>query len=190
MTDIKEYIADSAKNIVNGARRGAYGKPENNFERIATMWMAYFHTKGWSIAEVDASADNFGQLRSFDNKLLPRDIAAMMRLMKEARLVETPDHLDSFMDIVGYALCGAEVAGVQVPEEKAAVDQKALIGRVMQETSKIYEERLLKKDKEIAYLRHHLENMTTGSQNASVGQGVASSQAVVPEPGTGPNTSP
>jgi hypothetical protein len=35
-----------------------------------------------------------------------------MRLMKEARLIETPDHRDSFLDIVGYALCGAEVSGV------------------------------------------------------------------------------
>lgn len=36
--------------------------------------------------------------------------------MKEARLCESPDHLDSFIDLVGYTLTGAEVEGVTVPE--------------------------------------------------------------------------
>jgi hypothetical protein len=38
-----------------------------------------------------------------------------MRLMKEARLCETPDHLDSHVDLVGYTLTGAEVNGVSKP---------------------------------------------------------------------------
>jgi hypothetical protein len=94
-TTIKDHIADEAKRIVSGARRAAYGPPENNFARIARFWEAYFHNTGREIS------------------VTPADVSPMMRLMKEARLCETPDHLDSHVDLVGYALTGAEVAGVK-----------------------------------------------------------------------------
>lgn len=92
--DVKAAIADEAKKIVNGARRAAYGRPEDNFERIARFWDAYFKNTG---REVDITA---------------ADVSPMMRLMKEARLCETPDHRDSFVDLIGYAMTGAEVNGV------------------------------------------------------------------------------
>lgn len=89
--DIKASIADEAKNIVSGARRAAYGKPEENFERIARFWQAYFLNTGRDVSVTAA------------------DVSPLMRLMKEARLCETPDHRDSFVDLVGYALTGAEI---------------------------------------------------------------------------------
>lgn len=92
--DVKAAIADEAKRIVTGARRAAYGKPEDNFARIAAYWNAYAQCKGWSV--VFAAAD----------------VSPMMRGMKEARLCETPDHRDSFVDLVGYTLTGAEINGV------------------------------------------------------------------------------
>ena len=99
--DIKEELAAEALRIVNGSRRSAYGTPERNFERIAMVWDTYLALR----------FDCYPNGRLFT--LEPRDVAAMMRLMKEARLIETPDHRDSFLDIVGYALCGAEVSGVR-----------------------------------------------------------------------------
>lgn len=96
-TDVKVAIADEAKRIVSGARRSAYGKPENNFERIARFWQAYFLNTGREVTITAA------------------DVSPMMRLMKEARLCESPGHYDSYVDIVGYALTGAEVAGVKRP---------------------------------------------------------------------------
>jgi RNA polymerase subunit RPABC4/transcription elongation factor Spt4 len=99
--DPKAYIADEAKRIVTGARRGAYGKPGNNFARIALFWQAYFHATGREISVTAA------------------DVSPLMRLMKEARLCETPDHLDSHIDLVGYTLTGAEVAGVKIPLDGA-----------------------------------------------------------------------
>lgn len=96
--NVKPYIADEAKRIVDGARRGAYGTPEDNFERIARFWTAYFQNTGRDVA-IGAG-----------------DVSPMMRLMKEARLCETPDHLDSHIDLVGYTLTGAEVNGVKVPD--------------------------------------------------------------------------
>lgn len=92
--DVKSAIADEAVRIVNGARRSAYGKPEDNFARIARFWDAYFKNTG---RDIDVTA---------------ADVSPMMRLMKEARLAESPDHRDSYVDIVGYAMCGAEIAGV------------------------------------------------------------------------------
>ncbi|MBZ9921812.1 DUF6378 domain-containing protein [Mesorhizobium sp. BR1-1-7] len=91
-TDVKAAIADDAKRIVSGARRSAYGKPEDNFERIAKFWQAFFENTGRPEANVTAA-----------------DVSPLMRLMKEARLCETPDHRDSFVDLVGYALTGAEI---------------------------------------------------------------------------------
>lgn len=102
--DIKEELATEALRIVNGSRRSAYGTPERNFERIALLWDTYLtlRTNGTR----DDPTNNGVWIE-------PRDVAAMMRLMKEARLIETPDHRDSFVDLVGYALCGAEVSGVR-----------------------------------------------------------------------------
>jgi hypothetical protein len=97
-TDVKVTLADEAKRIVSGARRAAYGKPEDNFERIARFWQAYFENTGMAEANVSAA-----------------DVSPLMRLMKEARLCETPDHRDSFVDLIGYTLTGAEVN--KVPAE-------------------------------------------------------------------------
>jgi hypothetical protein len=94
--DVKTAIADEAKRIVTGARRSAYGKPESNFARIARFWEAYFVNTGRDVSVTAA------------------DVSPLMRLMKEARLCETPDHRDSFVDMVGYTLTGAEVNGVAV----------------------------------------------------------------------------
>ena len=92
--NIKALIADEAKRITSGERRGAYGKPENNFARIALFWTAYMQATGRDIT------------------ITAGDVSPFMRLMKEARICETPDHYDSHVDLVGYALTGAEVNGV------------------------------------------------------------------------------
>lgn len=88
-------IAAEAENIVNGARRSTYGEAEDNFERIARFWNAYMKNTG---REVEITA---------------ADVSPMMRLLKEARLCETPDHRDSFVDLIGYALTGARVNKVE-----------------------------------------------------------------------------
>lgn len=98
--DVKADIAAEAVRIVTGARRSAYGTPERNFERIARLWNAHLCNRFHDLPE--------------NVRFVPGDVAALMRLMKEARLAETPDHRDSFVDLVGYSLCGAEVAGVPV----------------------------------------------------------------------------
>jgi hypothetical protein len=92
-------LLEAALDAVN-KRPKAYGPPESNFMRIACLWSAYMYlVKGMGAVHVG-----------------PDDVANMMILMKIARLVETPDHEDSWTDIAGYAACGAEVTSKAVVE--------------------------------------------------------------------------
>lgn len=70
-----------------------YGRPEDNFQRIADLWNTYIAGK-----------------RDPMEGITPLDVAMMMTLMKIARLQNSPGHLDSWVDIAGYAACGAEIA--------------------------------------------------------------------------------
>lgn len=102
----KQYLAAEALRITSGERRKAYGPPENNFARIARFWDAYFKNTG---RDIDVTA---------------ADVSPLMRFIKEARLCETPDHLDSFVDLVGYTLTGSEVNGVAAPSAAVATARR------------------------------------------------------------------
>lgn len=90
----KQEVLDTAKAAV--ADRGLnYGSPEDNFGRIALLWLTHLEnrygdgTLGW--------------------KLDAHDVAMMMVLMKVARLENDPGHMDSWVDIAGYAACGGNL---------------------------------------------------------------------------------
>ena len=87
----RKEVLKNAGEIIAGIREDHYGKPENNFQRIATMWNAYLG------------------IESADEGLTPKDVAAMMILLKVARLAHTNNHDDSWIDIAGYAALGGEV---------------------------------------------------------------------------------
>lgn len=87
--DPRRELLEQATSIVTGARAAVYGGPEDNFRRIANLWNAYI-------------ADT----RHVDVDLQPHDVAALMILMKVARLEESPGHFDSWLDVAGYAACG------------------------------------------------------------------------------------
>lgn len=84
---VRSSILNEANRIVNGARANTYGGPEDSFRTIAALWSAYLKT---------------------ETKLLPADVAAMLALLKIARLQQSPNHRDSWVDLAGYAACGAE----------------------------------------------------------------------------------
>ena len=79
-------ILDKAKQCVCGQREKEYGSPEDNFLTIAKLWSAY--------KNVDFSAN---------------DVAMMMALLKIARIRTGTATEDSFVDLAGYAACGAEI---------------------------------------------------------------------------------
>ena len=87
----KSALLDEAKATVGG-RGKSYGTPEDNFARIASHWATFL------INAKDVSVD-----------LTPGDVAIMMALMKIARLENDPNHADSWVDLAGYAACGAEI---------------------------------------------------------------------------------
>lgn len=91
----REQCLDTAKAAVIGARQDSYGGPEKNFGRIARLWTAYLKDHEPSI-ELDET-----------------DVAAMMILLKVARILGDDGHMDSWVDIAGYAACGADIASLK-----------------------------------------------------------------------------
>jgi hypothetical protein len=84
---IREQVIQEAAKCVLRDRNATHGEPENNFRDIADLWTAYL---GY---EVNAT-----------------QVACMMALMKIARLKHTSANRDSWVDLIGYAACGAGVA--------------------------------------------------------------------------------
>lgn len=90
----KARLLDTAKETVSGRGKN-YGTPEDNFKRIAHHWEFFLvNSKG---------SDNV------QFSITPGDVAIMMALMKIARLENDPKHADSWIDLAGYAACGAEI---------------------------------------------------------------------------------
>ena len=88
----KAALLDRAKEAV--ADRGLnYGKPEDNFNRIANRWRCHITNRYGVIVLFDAT-----------------DVAVMCADLKLARIEHQPDHLDSWADLAGYAACGANIA--------------------------------------------------------------------------------
>jgi hypothetical protein len=78
---IKLNALDRANKLVGGDRQNVYGHPLTDFSRTAKLWSA--------ILGVEVTAEQ---------------VALCMMLVKISRLCQTPDHIDSIVDIAGYAL--------------------------------------------------------------------------------------
>ena len=96
MSDRLEILNEAIK-LTNGNRSRDYGTPQINHERIAAIWSV--------ILETPIRADQ---------------VALCMAGVKLARLVQTPDHLDSFIDGAAYFA----IAGEIVAKSLADVDTK------------------------------------------------------------------
>lgn len=79
-------ILTAAQVCVCGEREQDYGSPESNFSRIAEFWSTYL---GFPI---DA-----------------KDVAAMLALLKIARIASGHAKADNWVDLAGYAACGGEI---------------------------------------------------------------------------------
>lgn len=91
----RSEILEAAKHCVCGDREQDYGSPENNFQTIADMWAIYLSVKCIS--------------NNSDVCILPEDVAAMMALMKIARIASGNAKEDNWVDPAGYAACGCEI---------------------------------------------------------------------------------
>lgn len=89
MAMTRANILDTAKGYVTADRQATHGAPEDTFGLIAPYWSAHLG--------VPVSAT---------------DVAAMMTLLKLARLKANPSNPDNWIDGAGYLACGGELAGV------------------------------------------------------------------------------
>lgn len=85
-------ILEAALRCVCGDREQDYGSPEDSFGVIAAMWSAYL---GYPI---DA-----------------KDAAAMLALLKIARIATGHGKEDNWVDLAGYAACGGEIETEVLP---------------------------------------------------------------------------
>lgn len=83
----RKQTLELAAACVCGERQDQYGTPEDNFGTIADFWSAYLKHPVSSV-----------------------DVAMMMSLLKIARIRTGTATEDSFVDLAGYAACGAECA--------------------------------------------------------------------------------
>ena len=80
-------VLDTAKAAVTSDRQATHGAPEDTFGLIARLWSARLG--------IDLRQDQ---------------VAVMLIDLKTARAWGNPCHADNWIDMAGYAACGAELA--------------------------------------------------------------------------------
>lgn len=95
-------VLEKARACVCGEREEDYGSPEDSFGCIAELWEAYLRAACIAPNAVVT--------------VTPADVAMLMALLKIARVGTSfvGGTADSFVDLAGYAACGAECAEVTV----------------------------------------------------------------------------
>ena len=95
-------MLEKARACVCGEREEDYGTPEDSFGCIAELWEAYLRA---ACVSPDAIVT-----------VTAADVAMLMALLKIARVGTSSvgGTADSFVDLAGYAACGAECAEVTV----------------------------------------------------------------------------
>lgn len=83
----RDELFAEASSIISGDRQAAYGSAKENFARTAALWE---QALGASVS--------------------PVDVAVCMILLKIDRLKTSPAKADTWVDILGYAALGGEIA--------------------------------------------------------------------------------
>ena len=81
----RKQILDKAEKMINGPRAKDYGDAHVNHQRIAMLWSVLLNK--------EVTVEQGYQC---------------MIAVKLSRLIETPDHEDSWLDICGYGALGGE----------------------------------------------------------------------------------
>jgi hypothetical protein len=95
---IRASVLDEAKRLVCGDRNNQYGPPGKDFNRTANALTSL----GFGKVNHDGSECEV---------LSDHDVSIIMIVLKLSRLMWSPEKRDSWVDVAGYAGCGAEVAG-------------------------------------------------------------------------------
>ena len=81
----RDEILNKSQFLINGDRAKEYGDAYENHKRIAEMWSVLLN-----------------------KQITVSQVYQCMIAVKLSRLIETPDHLDSWIDIVGYGALAGE----------------------------------------------------------------------------------
>lgn len=84
----RNQILQAASNLINGERKTTYGDVAEAHSRIAAIWTALL---GYPVS--------------------PAQVPLLLAGMKLARLAHDIRHVDSWIDVAGYAALGGEMAG-------------------------------------------------------------------------------
>lgn len=87
-------ILDKAKDCVTRDRAATHGDAERSFELIADFWSCYLNTA-----------------------IHAHDVAAMMGLLKIARIRLNPAHNDNWIELAGYSACGGEITSNEAQKQ-------------------------------------------------------------------------
>lgn len=91
----REEVLQAAAKCVNGNRQEDYGSPENNFGLVAAFWNAYLRPyMRPNIIGIDS-----------------KDVAAMLGLLKIARIATGRGKADNWIDLAGYAPAVVSLSG-------------------------------------------------------------------------------
>lgn len=93
---VRQQALEEAIKLICGDRNETYGGPVQNFTRGAAMMRAYMGDR---------------QMYSFS----ATDYAAFNVIIKLARVANSPEHRDSWVDMAGYAALGLECAHTPPP---------------------------------------------------------------------------
>lgn len=116
----REGVLNKAKEYVLRDRNALHGDPEDNFKVIANLYNAYVDGRKRELER------NSIVLMSQDFEFLPHDVAVLNILQKVARIITSPSHMDHWVDIAGYAACGADCVPMQGVEERQAAKEERL----------------------------------------------------------------
>ncbi|MGE4213791.1 MAG: DUF6378 domain-containing protein [Anaerotignaceae bacterium] len=86
----RKVVIEKALQTVTQDREQQYGAPEDSFKAIAGAWSWYL-----------------------DKEITAKDVAVMMCLFKISRVKTGRFKSDNWLDLIGYAACGAELEGLE-----------------------------------------------------------------------------
>lgn len=84
----RENVLATAGELITKDRADLYGPPQQSFGRIGALWGAVLGTEA----------------------IAPEVVALMLVQLKVSRVVSSPSHKDSWVDLCGYGALGGELA--------------------------------------------------------------------------------
>ena len=107
----RQEVLTAAADCVLRNREADYGTPEQNFQNIASLWNTYIY--------------------AIDHRsLFAHDVAALLALLKIARIASGNGKADNWVDLAGYAACGGELEyefTARVANNNYAIEEEDMI---------------------------------------------------------------